>query len=85
MEVFGTAVEVSKTVATAANQEISLAWAVKDDQKKLEETMSTLKAVLLDAEKKQEENDQLKVWLRRLKDVFLDAWDVLDEFECEHL
>ena len=47
--------------------------------------MSTLKAVLLDAEKKQEENEQVKVWLRRLKDVFLDAWDVLDEFECELL
>ena len=44
MEVSGTAVEVLKWVATAANQEISLAWGVKDDLKKLEETMSTLKA-----------------------------------------
>ncbi|GMN33985.1 hypothetical protein TIFTF001_048307, partial [Ficus carica] len=53
MEVlYGTAVEVLKRVATAADGEISLAWGMKDDLKKLELTMSTVKAVLLDAEKK---------------------------------
>ncbi|XP_024029133.1 putative disease resistance protein RGA3 [Morus notabilis] len=83
--VYGTAVEVLKRVATAAEQEICLAWGMKEDLKKLEKTMSTLKAVLLDAGKKQEQNEALRVWLRRLKDVFLDAQDVLGEVECELL
>ncbi|XP_024029132.1 putative disease resistance protein RGA4 [Morus notabilis] len=83
--VYGTAAEVLKRVATAAEQEICLAWGMREDLKKLEKTMSTLKAVLLDAEKKQEQNEALRVWLRRLKDVFLDAQDVLGEFECELL
>ncbi|GMN35932.1 hypothetical protein TIFTF001_042321, partial [Ficus carica] len=86
MEVlYGTAVEVLKRVATAADGEISLAWGMKDGLKKLERTMSTVKAVLLDAEKKQHDNEQLRIWLRRLKDVFLDAEDVLGEFDCELL
>ncbi|XP_024027122.1 disease resistance protein RGA2-like [Morus notabilis] len=83
--VYGTAAEVLKRVATAAEQEICLAWGMKGDLKKLEKTMSTLKAVLLDAENKQEQNEALRVWLRRLKDVFLDAQDVLGEVECELL
>ncbi|XP_024024458.1 disease resistance protein RGA2 [Morus notabilis] len=83
--IYGMAVEVLKRVATVANDEISLAWGMKDDLKRLEETMSTLNAVLSYAEKKQEDDVQLHVWLGRLKDVFFDVWDVLDEFECELL
>nr|POE46703.1 putative disease resistance rpp13-like protein 1 [Quercus suber] len=47
--------------------------------------MSTIQAVLLDAEEKQMKNRGLSVWLEQLKDVFHDAMDVLDEFECEDL
>nr|XP_023923498.1 putative disease resistance protein RGA1 [Quercus suber] len=47
--------------------------------------MSTVQAVLLDAEEKQATNHLLSVWLERLKDVFHDAMDVLDEFESEDL
>uniref|UniRef100_A0A2N9G0Z5 NB-ARC domain-containing protein n=1 Tax=Fagus sylvatica TaxID=28930 RepID=A0A2N9G0Z5_FAGSY len=47
--------------------------------------MSTIQAVLLDAEEKQVKNRGLTVWLEQLKDVFNDAVDVLDEFECEAL
>ncbi|VVA40011.1 PREDICTED: disease resistance [Prunus dulcis] len=47
--------------------------------------MSTIKDVLLDAEQKQAHNQQIRSWLRQLKHVFLDAEDLLDEFECESL
>uniref|UniRef100_A0A2N9EU67 NB-ARC domain-containing protein n=1 Tax=Fagus sylvatica TaxID=28930 RepID=A0A2N9EU67_FAGSY len=47
--------------------------------------MSTIQAVLLDAEEKQVKNRGLTVWLEQLKDVFYDVVDVLDEFECEAL
>ncbi|KAF2308002.1 hypothetical protein GH714_034217 [Hevea brasiliensis] len=43
----------------------------------------TVKAVLLDAEEKQVSNNDVRVWLIKLKDVLYDAEDVLDEFECE--
>ncbi|KAF2307987.1 hypothetical protein GH714_034099 [Hevea brasiliensis] len=43
----------------------------------------TIKAVLLDAEEKQVSNNDVRVWLIKLKDVLYDAEDVLDEFECE--
>ncbi|KAF3945045.1 hypothetical protein CMV_028551 [Castanea mollissima] len=79
------AVDVIKKLRSLAYQEISLAWGIASDLKKLEDTMSTIQAVLLDAEEKQAENHQLKVWLERLKAVFHDAVDVVDEFECEDL
>ena len=41
--------------------------------------------MLLDAEEKQVKNRGLTIWLEQLKDVFYDAVDVLDEFECEAL
>ncbi|KAF2307981.1 hypothetical protein GH714_034050 [Hevea brasiliensis] len=45
--------------------------------------LMTVKAVLLDAEEKQVSNNDVRVWLIKLKDVLYDAEDVLDEFECE--
>ncbi|GMN70393.1 hypothetical protein TIFTF001_039445 [Ficus carica] len=55
---------------------------MKDDLKRLQLTMSTIKAVLLDVVKKQRENEQLRVWLKQFKDIFLNAKDVLGEFNC---
>ena len=79
------AASVIEKLGSLAFQEISLAWGIASDLKKLEDTMSTIQAVLLDAEEKQAENHQLRVWLERLKAVFHDAVDVVDEFECEDL
>ena len=83
MEVlYGTALESLRRLAAVADEDISLAWGMKDDLKKLQLTMSTVKVVLLDVEKKQQENEQLRVWLKQFKDVFLNAKDVLGEFNC---
>ena len=41
--------------------------------------------MLLDAKEKQMHNRGLTIWLDHLKDVFHDAMDLLDEFECEDL
>ncbi|KAF4362805.1 hypothetical protein F8388_022462 [Cannabis sativa] len=72
-------------LGSLAYQEVSLAWGMKQDLDKLKLITFTLQDVLLDAETKQENNPQLKNWLCHLKDVFHDAVDVLDEFECELL
>uniref|UniRef100_A0A2N9FYU9 TIR domain-containing protein n=1 Tax=Fagus sylvatica TaxID=28930 RepID=A0A2N9FYU9_FAGSY len=58
---------------------------ISSDLNKLELTMSTIQAVLQDAEEKQVKNQGLTVWLGQVKDVFYDAADVRDEFECEAL
>ncbi|XP_056171776.1 putative disease resistance protein RGA4 [Syzygium oleosum] len=51
----------------------------------LENTLTTVTAVLLDAEEKQAKDHRLQQWLRRLQDVLYDAEDILDELECEAL
>ncbi|GMY13296.1 putative disease resistance protein RGA3 isoform X2 [Fagus crenata] len=82
---FSVAEKVIEKLGSHAYQEICLAWGIESDLQKLQGTMSTVQAVLLDAEEKQAKNRQLSIWLGRLKDVFHDAIDVLDEFECEAL
>ena len=49
----------------------------------MRDTMSTLRNVLQDAEKKQVNNSAVKEWLQRLKVVVRDADDLLDEFATE--
>ena len=60
-------------------------WGAESDLGRLEKTLSIVKAVLLDAEEQQVHIQELIVWLGQLKEVFYDAQDVLDEFECEAL
>ncbi|CAN6586419.1 unnamed protein product [Malus baccata var. baccata] len=82
---FPLAAKLIERLSPIASEEICLAWGVKADLQKLGRTMSTIKDVLLDAEEKQARNKELRSWLLQLKDAFLDAEDLLDEFECEAL
>uniref|UniRef100_A0A2N9GR12 Rx N-terminal domain-containing protein n=1 Tax=Fagus sylvatica TaxID=28930 RepID=A0A2N9GR12_FAGSY len=82
---FSVAEKVIEKLGSLAYEEILSAWGISSDLKSLELTMSTIQAVLLDAEEKQVKNRGLTVWLEQLKDVFYDVVDVLDEFECEAL
>ncbi|XP_044466544.1 putative disease resistance protein RGA4 [Mangifera indica] len=61
--------------------EVSLSWNLESDLRRLQRTITTIKAVLLDAETKQTQDHQLRDWLGKLRDVFYDAEDVLEEFE----
>ncbi|XVF41671.1 hypothetical protein PTKIN_Ptkin01aG0298600 [Pterospermum kingtungense] len=72
-------------LATEAYREISRAWGVQSDFQRLNDLLTTVKDVLLDAEGKQANNNQLRNWLQKLKDACYDAEDVLDEFEFEAL
>ncbi|KAM4102703.1 hypothetical protein ACJW30_06G021700 [Castanea mollissima] len=77
--------KVLKELESQVSEEACLLWGVKSERERLKDRLSTVKAVLFDAEKKQVHNQELTVWLGKLKEVFLDAQDVLDEFECEEL
>uniref|UniRef100_A0A5B6YHB8 Putative disease resistance protein RGA3 n=2 Tax=Davidia involucrata TaxID=16924 RepID=A0A5B6YHB8_DAVIN len=83
--VFNIAQRVLGKLESPAFQEIRLAYGIKREVEKIEETLSDIKAVLLDAEEQQEKNHQLSLWLGKLKDVFYDVDDVLDQFESEAL
>ncbi|XP_031278328.1 putative disease resistance protein RGA1 [Pistacia vera] len=76
-------VRLVEKLGTPVYQQISSVWGVKDELKKLQETLSSVKAVLLDAEEKQAQSHQLRDWLQKLTDACYDAEDVLDEFEVE--
>ena len=82
---FGVAKGIIGIAGKLALQEVALIWGVKDEIKKLKETVSTISAVLLDAEAKQHNSEEIKLWLKRLKDAMCDADDLLDEISTEAL
>ncbi|KHN14951.1 Putative disease resistance protein [Glycine soja] len=83
---FSIAESLITKLASHAFQEASRVVGLYDHLRDLKKTLSLVKAVLLDAEQKQEHNHELQEWLRQLKSVFYDAEDnVLDEFECQTL
>ncbi|KAK2975732.1 hypothetical protein RJ640_010791 [Escallonia rubra] len=72
-------------LGSLALEELFLASGVKSEARKIEDTLSVIKAVLLDAEEKQEKNHQVREWLTQLKAILHDAEVALDEFEVEAL
>jgi hypothetical protein len=82
---FDLAGKVLEVAGSFALQEIKLASDVKADLDNLKSTVSIIKDVLLDAEKKAYDSSAIKGWLERLKDVLLDADDLLDDFSTEAL
>ncbi|PIA45151.1 hypothetical protein AQUCO_01700591v1 [Aquilegia coerulea] len=63
--------------------EFGLLHGVQEEAEKLSLTLSTVQAVIEDAETKQHTDKAIAVWLRRLKDTAYDAEDVLDEWMTE--
>ncbi|XP_030965148.1 putative disease resistance protein RGA4 [Quercus lobata] len=68
-----------------ALKEIGLLWGVKEELENLKNTVSTINAVLLDAEEKQAQSHAIKDWVAKLKDVLFKADDLLDDFSTEVL
>ncbi|KAK4850061.1 hypothetical protein QYF36_003532 [Acer negundo] len=58
---------------------------VRSKLKKWEKTLKMIKALLNDAEKKQQEDEAVKMWLDDLRDLAYDAEDILDEYATEAL
>ncbi|PRQ48968.1 putative P-loop containing nucleoside triphosphate hydrolase, leucine-rich repeat domain, L [Rosa chinensis] len=83
--VYSIAETVLGRLTSYASQEVSLAWGANLELTKLNETLSAIKLVLEDAEKKQVRNPPITRWLRNLKDVCHDVDDVLDELEFQKL
>ncbi|MFQ6658080.1 hypothetical protein Gotur_027501, partial [Gossypium turneri] len=82
---FNIAEKVVEKIVGLTVDEVRLAFNVKTDLKKLEDTMISIKAVLLDAERQQHQNEKLRLCMWKLKDIFYDAENVIDDFKCEAL
>ncbi|KAK3405564.1 hypothetical protein EUGRSUZ_K01808 [Eucalyptus grandis] len=72
-------------IASRTLHEAAAIYGIENQISEFRETLTAIKAVLLDAEEQQAKNHRLQVWLDRLRDVFYDAEDVLNELECEAL
>ncbi|KAJ8900395.1 hypothetical protein K2173_025035 [Erythroxylum novogranatense] len=79
------ATEIIKILGSAALKQIGIWWGVNDEIEKLRSKVSTIQAVLLDAEQRQTQERQIKDWLGKLQDVLYDADDLLDDFHTEAL
>ncbi|KAL3726809.1 hypothetical protein ACJRO7_031673 [Eucalyptus globulus] len=81
----GLAIEMVKPGSSFAFREIQLLCGAKDELQSLKDTVETIQSVLLDAEKQQWHNDQVRTWLKRLKAVFYEVQDLLDDVATEDL
>ncbi|KAK6269757.1 hypothetical protein POUND7_006862, partial [Theobroma cacao] len=82
---FGALSDIFSKLMWLAGQKIGLIFWQKGELDKLQKTLDIIKAVILDAEEKQESNLVVKNWISRLEDIVSDAEDLLDEFDYEIL
>ncbi|KAB1996457.1 hypothetical protein ES319_D13G233100v1 [Gossypium barbadense] len=85
MFLLGIAKSVVEKIVDLSVDEVRLVYNVKTDLKKLEDTMISIKDKLLDAERQQHHNENLRHCMWKLRDIFYDAEDVIDDFKCEAL
>ena len=60
---YGIAQKIIESLGSSTLKQIGSIWGVKDDLEKMKSTVSTIQAVLADAEQQQVENHQVKDWL----------------------
>ncbi|XP_059639086.1 putative disease resistance protein RGA3 [Cornus florida] len=77
--------EIVKKLGYSALEEIRLVCGLKTDTRKLEDTISFIKAGLYDAQQQPAKTSQASDWLEKLKEVVDDADDLLDDFSTEEL
>lgn len=77
------ATEILMKLGSLAAQELGSLWGLKDDLSKLRDTVSAMEAVFLDVEEKQGKSREVKNWVRKLRAVFFEADDLLDDFYTE--
>lgn len=74
---------LSKLSSLAAEQ-ISLVWNIRSEVRRLQNTLSTIKAVIMDAEEQQLKNHEVRDWLQKLKDAVCNIDDLLDDLTIQY-
>ncbi|KAL7092946.1 hypothetical protein ACP275_11G012800 [Erythranthe tilingii] len=75
---------LSKVTSLALNH-IGTAWNIKTEVTKLHNTLSTIRAVILDADEQRSDNHEVRDWLDKLKDAVYDIDDVIDDLSTQAL
>ncbi|KAJ6912270.1 hypothetical protein NC651_014842 [Populus alba x Populus x berolinensis] len=81
---FSFAEEIIKKLGTLDAQEVALWWGLKDQLRKLNVTVTKIKAMIPDAEARKQEH-QIEDWLKKLQEAVYDVEDVLDNFSTQVL
>ncbi|KAF8026209.1 hypothetical protein BT93_F2881 [Corymbia citriodora subsp. variegata] len=81
--IIGIAGEIIVNLVPQALKKVGKLWGIKHDLEVLGDIVSTIRAVLSDAEEQYYHSHQIQVWLEKLKDALYDAQDVLEEFNTE--
>ncbi|XP_021739305.1 putative disease resistance protein RGA3 [Chenopodium quinoa] len=76
---FNIAQQLLNNMSSAAIEEAATAWGYKTQLAKLNNTINTIKDVLLDAEQRQPNSHAIQGWLQRLRVAVYDADDPFDE------
>ncbi|XP_027359452.1 putative disease resistance protein RGA1 [Abrus precatorius] len=71
-------------LSSLAVKELGIICNLRDDKQKIESIVSSITAVLKDAEAKANQH-QVRTWVEELKDILFDADDLLDDFSTEAL
>lgn len=74
---------VIENLNSLMGKELGLLYGVEKEMEKLSSTLSTIQAVLEDAEERQPTDKPLQNWLRKLKDAAYELDDILDECATE--
>lgn len=81
---FSIAEGIIKTLGSLTAQEVALWWGLKDQLRKLKDTVTSIKSVIQDAEEQaQKQNHQIEDWLMKLREAVFDAEDLLDDFSTQ--
>lgn len=75
--------QVLGTATSLIKEEARLVLNVKKDVEKLSSNLTSIEAVLKDAEEKQLQDAQLRDWLGKLRNAAYDAQDILETFKTE--
>ncbi|KAL7219150.1 hypothetical protein ACSBR2_012262 [Camellia fascicularis] len=76
---------VLQNLNSLIQKEVGLLWGVDKEMKKLSSTLTTIQAVLEDAEQKQFQDKAIQNWLRKLNDAAHEVKDILDDCTTEAL
>ncbi|GLU11221.1 hypothetical protein SLE2022_279810 [Rubroshorea leprosula] len=72
--------QITTITCEGALEEVRLLRGVKEDLRNLRDDLTSIRALLKDAEEKQISDELVKLWLDRLKEESLDMEDALDEW-----
>ena len=80
---YGVVQKIIESLGSSTLQQVVSIWGFKDDLEKMSNTVSTIQAVLEDAEDQQVQSSQVRDWLTKLRDAVFDAEDLLSYFSSQ--